>query len=203
MELTPAEVKRQLEELLARPEWTQTVRMAQFLRFVVESSLAGQGSTLKESVVGVAVFGRDPGYDPKTDPVVRVEARRLRQKLAEYYAGPGAADSIRFVLPKGTYQPQFERMEVPQAPVKSRRGPVMAVAGAAVLALLAGGTFWRYGGVGGGPHSPGTPRVVTSQSGFSRSPAFSPDGAFLAYSHDGVSRSTICVRPVGEARSGC
>lgn len=197
MELTPAEVKRQLEGLLVRPEWTQSVRMAQFLRFVVECSLAGQGSTLKESVVGVAVFGRDPGYDPKTDPVVRVEARRLRQKLAEYYAGPGAADPIRFVLPKGTYQPQFERLALPEPPVKSRRGPVVAVAGAAVLALLAGGTFWRYGGSDGGPHSPGTPRVVTSQSGFSRSPAFSPDGPFLAYSHDGVSRSTICVRPVG------
>ena len=196
MELIPAEVKRQLEELLARPEWTQTVRMSQFLRFVVECSLAGQGSTLKESVVGVAVFGRDPGYDPKTDPVVRVEARRLRQKLAEYYAGPGAADAIRFVLPKGTYQPQFERMAVPEAPVKSRRGPVMAVAGAAMLVLLAGGAFWRYGGSDGGPHSPGTPRVVTSQSGFSRSPVFSPDGAFLAYSHDAASRSTIRVRPV-------
>jgi TolB-like protein len=75
------------------------------LTFLVQEVLAG--NPLKESIIGVAVFGREPGYDPKQDSVVRTEARRLRAKLVEYYAGAGANDELVIELPKGSYVPVF------------------------------------------------------------------------------------------------
>ena len=65
-------------------------RLSQFLRFVVEQHLLGHDrGTVKESVIGTEVFGRKPGYNPKRDPIVRTEARRLRERLSEYYEGVG------------------------------------------------------------------------------------------------------------------
>ncbi|MCC6860293.1 MAG: hypothetical protein IT158_17120 [Bryobacterales bacterium] len=83
--------------------------MSRFLRFVVEQALAGRGSELKEYLVGVEVFDRGEGYDPRVDPIVRVEARRLRSKLSAYYESEGAADPVRIDLPTGRYCPRFSR----------------------------------------------------------------------------------------------
>src|ERR1700709_2178785 len=107
--LAADEVRAALERIIASPEWALSARMTQFLRFIVEGTLREENPVLKETVIGVEVFQRSPGYDPKTDPVVRVEARRLRLKLQEYYGNSGTADPFRIVLPKGTYQPRFER----------------------------------------------------------------------------------------------
>jgi hypothetical protein len=74
-------VREQLERVLKSAEFIQSERMRRFLRFIVEQSLAGELDMLKESVIGVHVFDRDPSYDPKSDPVVRTEARRRRAKL--------------------------------------------------------------------------------------------------------------------------
>lgn len=83
--------------------------MQRFLTFVVETCLSGKNrpEELKETLIGVAVFDRDAAYDPKTDPVVRVEARRLRSKLQEYYERSGKDDSILIELPKGSYVPAW------------------------------------------------------------------------------------------------
>jgi serine/threonine-protein kinase len=81
--------------------------MARFLKFVVECQLAGRGSELKEYTIGVEVFDRDRHYDPRVDPIVRVEARRLRAKLDAWYAGEGKHDSVVIRLPKGSYAPLF------------------------------------------------------------------------------------------------
>jgi TolB-like protein/Tfp pilus assembly protein PilF len=84
--------------------------MQAFLSFVVEGTLADRfrSEELKETVIGAAVFGREAAYDPKIDPVVRVEARRLRAKLQEYYSGAGQFDPVRIDLPKGSYVPSWE-----------------------------------------------------------------------------------------------
>jgi tetratricopeptide (TPR) repeat protein len=80
-------------------------RLSRFLSFVVEQHLQGRSQELKESVLGAEVFGRQPGYNSKFDPVVRTEARRLRARLAEYYIGAGAESAIVIDLPKGGYVP--------------------------------------------------------------------------------------------------
>lgn len=78
------------------------------LNYVVNETLDGRGDTLKELVIGDALYGRSSPYDPRIDSAVRVEARRLRRKLSEHYAGPGLEDPIRIGLPTGSYLPQFE-----------------------------------------------------------------------------------------------
>jgi TolB-like protein len=75
------------------------------LRFVVERHLEGKDSELKESLLGIEVFERSPGYDPKQDPIVRTEAIRLRARLSEYYLNGGKDDPLVIELPKGRYVP--------------------------------------------------------------------------------------------------
>ena len=86
--MAPSEdaVRRQLDRLLASAGFANAGRMSRFLKFVVEKTLVGEGERLKEYVIGVEVFDRDANYDPRVDAIVRVEAARLRTKLAEYYA---------------------------------------------------------------------------------------------------------------------
>ena len=89
------DVHRQLDRMLASAIFANAGRMSRFLKFVVEKTLAGEAERLKEYVIGVEVFDRDVDYDPRVDAIVRVEAARLRAKLAEYYAGEGRADPSR------------------------------------------------------------------------------------------------------------
>ncbi len=81
--------------------------MGRFLRLAVERTLEGKADELKEYLVGVEVFDRKPSYDPRVDPIVRVEARRLRSKLKAYYESDGRADAVVIELVKGSYAPQI------------------------------------------------------------------------------------------------
>lgn len=92
--------------------------MCRFLRFAVERALDGRGGELKEYLVGVEIFDRDESFDPRVDPIVRVEARRLRAKLKSYYEKEGREDSLRIELPTGGYTPRFcpRQEEAPPAP---------------------------------------------------------------------------------------
>jgi serine/threonine-protein kinase len=85
--------------------------LQRFLAFIVEESLAGRGDILKEYPIGVDVFGKDSSFDPRMDPIVRVQARRLRIRLATYYRDEGHGDGIVIELPKGGYAPTFRRSE--------------------------------------------------------------------------------------------
>ena len=76
--------------------------------FVAESTLEGRVAEVKELVIGLEVFGRrSASYDPGADPIVRVQAGRLRAKLAEYYEREGVEDSLLIELPRGRYVPSF------------------------------------------------------------------------------------------------
>src|SRR5690348_3763685 len=102
------QVRAALERVLAAPEFVNATRLSRFLRFAVEKSLAGGGAELKEYLLGVEVFDRGQDFDPRLDPIVRVEAGRLRGKLQEYYEGRGQGDPLRIVFRKGSYAPNFE-----------------------------------------------------------------------------------------------
>ena len=124
---TSDEVRAQLERVLHAPGFVHAPRRQQFLRFVVEETLAGRGDQLKEFVVASDVFGRRETYDPAVDATVRVEARRVRERLEHYYSAEGARDPIRLHLPVGTYVPTWERQpgSVPHEtpPVTPDAGP--------------------------------------------------------------------------------
>jgi serine/threonine-protein kinase len=101
-------VSEQLERILASRLFTRSSRLCRFLRYSVEEALSGQGDRLKEQLIGIQVFDRKSDYDPRIDPIVRVEARRLRQKLKSYYTSQGRADDVVIALPKGTYAAVFK-----------------------------------------------------------------------------------------------
>src|SRR5947208_7883814 len=98
-------VAEQLNRILASKSFRQADRMKRFLSFIVNETIEGRGERLKEFVVGVEVFGKDTSFDPRGDPIVRVQARRLRSQLDRYYREEGQDDEIVIELPKGGYAP--------------------------------------------------------------------------------------------------
>jgi adenylate cyclase len=111
------EIMQQLERILASGAFVGSGRTRRFLRYVVEETLAGRGHRIKAYSVAVAAFERDDSFDPQSDPIVRIEAARLRRSLERYYLIAGAADSVQIEIPKGGYVPIFSRGD-PHAPDK-------------------------------------------------------------------------------------
>lgn len=104
----PAEaVRTQLDKILTSKAFARSPRISRFLTFVVEQTLEGQESKLKEYLLGVEVFGRLDSFDPRIDSIVRVEARRLRYKLDRYYETEGQNDPVYIQFRKGCYVPSF------------------------------------------------------------------------------------------------
>lgn len=100
-----------LSRILTSGHFRASERNKQFLKFVVEETVAGRASRIKAFTVAVDVFGRDSSFDASVDPIVRIAAGHLRRSLEEYYAGKGKRDPVKIVLPLGTYAPVFERQE--------------------------------------------------------------------------------------------
>jgi Flp pilus assembly protein TadD len=108
--ISSQEVEAELGRILASPTFSKAARHSCFLEFVVRKTLAGSADLIKEYSIGLEVFGRrSEDYDTGLDPGVRVEAGRLRSRLANYYQTDGKLDEVRIQLPKGTYVPVFYR----------------------------------------------------------------------------------------------
>jgi adenylate cyclase len=101
------EVRAQVERMTASDVFAKSPQLSAFLLFIVEAVLRGKGERLKGYTIGVEVLRRDINFDPQIDPIVRVEATRLRRAIERYYAGPGAADDIVIDLPRGGYVPRI------------------------------------------------------------------------------------------------
>lgn len=102
-----AAVRAQVEQMTASTVFRNSPQLATFLWFIVEAQLRGKGERLKGYTIGVEVLRRDTSFDPQVDPIVRVEATRLRRALERYYVGPGAGDAIMISLPRGGYAPRI------------------------------------------------------------------------------------------------
>ncbi|MCG6948490.1 MAG: hypothetical protein LJE93_06195 [Acidobacteria bacterium] len=101
------EIRNQLDRILASPEFHATDKMRDFLRFVVDEKLAGRSHRLKGFTIAVEVFGRGQDFDPNRDPIVRIQAGRLRRAIERYYLVGGVHDPILIDIPKGRYVPRF------------------------------------------------------------------------------------------------
>jgi adenylate cyclase len=101
-----AEVRAALERVLASADFDASPRSRDFLRYVVEEMLAGRADGLTQTALAVEVFGRREGFDPTIDPIVRIQAGRLRRSLERYYLLSGAGDSVRLELTRGHYVPR-------------------------------------------------------------------------------------------------
>src|SRR6185295_18160246 len=110
-----------LEHVLRSPHFDGSTRSREFLRYVVDEVLAGRAAYLKQAAIAVEVFGRKPDFDAVIDPIVRVQAGRLRRSLERYYLLSGESNSIRIELPKGSYAPVF----VDTADQRAQAGPAI------------------------------------------------------------------------------
>lgn len=103
----PAAVEHQIEAILASEDFVSAPKMRALLRYLVDATLAGDAERLKGYAIGVDVFERGTAFDPATDPIVRVQAGRLRKLLETYYRTAGQDDPIRIEIPKGAYAVEF------------------------------------------------------------------------------------------------
>lgn len=178
-QVPPDLVRDELQRILESSTFSKSPRLSRFLRFTVEQSLEGHNERLKEYALGVDVFDRGPAFDPQTDPIVRVQAGRLRTKLQHYYDSEGVGAAVVFELPKGAYIPSFRRMVTSQPAIApstelisvSRLRPatwltVSLIVVAAILYAIA--------------HTPSRNRPDTSATTVDRGEAGNPKGSTVS-----------------------
>jgi hypothetical protein len=107
-----AEIRAALGRVVTSLCFRRSPRLASFLRFVVETTLDGHADRIKGYSIAIGALGRSDTFDPQTNPIVRVEAGRLRQALNRYYAGPGRNDQLVIALPLGSYIPTFDHRKI-------------------------------------------------------------------------------------------
>ena len=105
------EIRAALDRILAGAQLRAAPQLTAFLRFVVDRALAHDETHIKGYTIATEALGRDASFDPANDPIVRVEAGRLRRALDRYYAEAGAGDPVHIELPRGSYVPVFHRRE--------------------------------------------------------------------------------------------
>jgi hypothetical protein len=104
-------IREELSRILESSIFVRSDRLGRFLRYTVETTLAGDAETLKEYLIGTEVYQRKPPYHPSVDSIVRSEARRLRSKLKDYYDSEGRNDSVFIYYRPGSYVPAFRRRD--------------------------------------------------------------------------------------------
>lgn len=194
-----ADVIDELQRLLSSERFRRSPSLSRLLSYIVERSLAGESEDLKEYTVGVEVFDRTESFDPRIDTIVRVQARRLRQRLKEHYAGPGADSHLRIMVPKGAYAPTFEIAAEPEAlpaspeapapperPKRNSLGRALAIAAGATLCLAAAApSVLRVFRAPSPPEAAklvaANPTPLTTYNGYENEPALSPDGKQIAF----------------------
>lgn len=137
-------IRAQLERVLGSRKFAGAERQAQFLRFIVERAADGQPEPAKEYTIAVDVFARRADYNPEIDSLVRVEASKLRNRLAKYYETEGKEDPIRIEIPRGGYAPVFHDQGAPARLSPASRGRLFWVAGAGA-AVIASAVFLGSG----------------------------------------------------------
>jgi serine/threonine-protein kinase len=196
-------IREQLARILASDSFKRAGRSERLLTYLIDQTVAGRAEYLKEYTLGVDAFDRGADFDPRSDPIARVEASRLRNKLELYYATAGKDDPVVISLPKGSYVPAFAARNVapPTAvtDVPQPRSRTLAAA-AAAAALAAAGTVATYEWLERGALEParallkldvavGAEGVLSTEVGSNL--ALSPDGSvlvFLALRADGTTR---------------
>lgn len=154
-DVSPGEAYDALGRLLASSPFRSAPQLVAFLSYIVRTTLEGRQHEIKGYTIAVEALGRPDDFDPVADPIVRVEAGRLRRAIEGYYAGEGTRDPVRIIVPRGSYVPRFQRSMIAGAeagpapessrdPAPSASSPPAEPPPAPVPAAVAGGrTAWR------------------------------------------------------------
>jgi hypothetical protein len=173
--VAPDEIRAALERMTGSAVFSRSPQLGAFLRFVVEAVLHGKAGRIKAYTIGVEVLRRDTKFDPQLDPIVRVEATRLRRTIERYYAGPGATDPVIVDLPRGSYVPTFRRREM------TRRRAMLSVA-----------AFGRWAGALQRPLPSALLAVLAAVAVLSIATVF-----FHSRRDDGIATATVAARNLG------
>jgi len=111
-DIEPDEIRAALADIQACASFVASRQLSAFLSYVVEKALAGEADRIKAYSIATEALGRPETFDPASDPIVRVEAGRLRKALDAYYLAEGADARLRITVPRGSYVPRFERVAV-------------------------------------------------------------------------------------------
>jgi|GEM_PF-1468932 len=190
------EIRAHLERILASATFGAAKNQQRLLRFLVEALISGDAPHIKEYSLGVEVFGRGADFDPRLDPIVRVEASRLRNRLHKYYETEGRGSQLIIDLPRGGYVPAIRELSVEQpataaaastaAPLERSAAPAERwrryawTAGMASVILCAAAAVWLI-------QRPGETAAfqkftrLTRDEGRCTAPSLSPDGKRIAY----------------------
>ena len=188
-------VRAQLKRILSSLAFADAERGSRFLRFVVEAALEGRTGEIKESVIGVEVLGRSPSFDPKTDPIVRVEAGRLRSRLNTYYQNEGKTDPVLISLPKGGYVPEFSENQSGTRAQIIRHPAILLIAGA-VLGFAASALLPFYFRKTSEPADVLRLSILPPRGAVIEHSAISPDGRRIAFSAVSAGKLQLWVRPL-------
>jgi Tol biopolymer transport system component len=210
-QVSPGAVEAQLKRVLDSETFRGAERARALLRFVVQEALQGRADRLKDYVLGSEALGRGEGFDPRIDPVARVEASRLRSRLEVYYATEGASDPVRICLPKGGYAPAFEWRQVssttpvdeqprgldasaPSSTAASRwaRGALVGASVCLVLIVTLGA--WLVGRPSDEPAAEVRLEMVTPPTTDPVSLAVSPDGRSVVFVASTEARARLWIR---------
>ena len=184
-------IDSELDRIVKSKPFSSSPRLVRFLRYCVEHSQQGRQECLKETMIGVHVFDRVPCYDPKADPIVRVHARRLRQKLDAFYDSE-QSPAVIIRIPKGGYVAQFEKQfrtaaaeprgaeaAKPAAARFQLALAAVAILAVAAVAVVAGSLMNKRRDSVEASIQP-----LISLPGAAKDPAWSPDGKTVAFSWD-------------------
>lgn len=116
-------LRQHLHDVLEGGAFKSSPRCGQFLKYIIEQTIAGHGDSLKERLIGVELFGRSPSYDTGEDAIVRVTASDVRRRLLQHYGTYGSGSDFRIALPQGSYVPEITH--TPNGH-KDAQGPIAA-----------------------------------------------------------------------------
>jgi adenylate cyclase len=137
---TEESVRQELEKILTSPQFVSSPILQNFLRFIVEKTLAGESTSLKAYSVATEALGKEVDFDPNLDPAIRILAGRLRRALAQYYQERGKNDAVLIDVPRGAYVPGFRSVS-PEGGVGVvisgvRQEPILALSSGPSVAVL-------------------------------------------------------------------
>jgi Tol biopolymer transport system component len=203
-EIAQTSVAEQLERVLRSEVFRTASRSSKLLRFLVEETVNGRADRLKDYTLGAEALGRGDNFDPRTDPIARVEASRLRSRLELYYAIEGASDPVVITLPKGGYVPRFDYRSPAEQTSARPRAPYRGGWWAATLvaAFAAGAVVsWWLSRPPAQPPAEMRLEITTPPTTDPVSLAISPDGSQLVFVASAGGTARLWLRPLNDAAS--